>query len=108
MLELLTLENLFTLIVLTALETVLGFDNLLYISLEAKRVAPEKQKYVRQVGIILAIGLRVILLFVVLQMISAFQSSVFKIDTPFVRADVNGHAIIVLLGGIFLMYTALK
>ena len=40
MAELFTIENLFTLVVLTALETVLGFDNLLYISIEAKRVAP--------------------------------------------------------------------
>ncbi len=108
MLELFTLENLFTLMVLTALETVLGFDNLLYISIEAKRVAADKQKYVRQVGIVLAIGLRIVLLFVVLQMISSFQSSLFKLDLPFVHADVNGHAIIVLLGGVFLIYTALK
>ena len=43
-----TVENLMTLLVLTALETVLGFDNLLYISIEAKRVAPEQQKYVRR------------------------------------------------------------
>jgi predicted tellurium resistance membrane protein TerC len=108
MAELFTLQNLFTLMVLTALETVLGFDNLLYISIEAKRVAADKQKYVRQVGIILAIVLRIVLLFVVLQMISAFQSSLFKIDVPFIHADVSGHAIIVLLGGVFLMYTALK
>lgn len=108
MLELFTLENLFTLMVLTALETVLGFDNLLYISIEAKRVAADKQKYVRQVGIVLAIGLRIALLFIVLQMISSFQTSLFKLDLPFVRADVNGHAIIVLLGGVFLIYTALK
>ncbi len=108
MLELFTLQNLFTLLVLTALETVLGFDNLLYISIEAKRVAPEKQRYVRRVGIILAIALRILLLFVVLQMIETFQSSLFKFDLPFVHADVNGHAIIVLLGGVFLIYTALK
>ena len=80
MLELFTLENLFTLMVLTALETVLGFDNLLYISIEAKKVAQDKQKYVRQVGIVVAIGLRIVLLFVVLQMISAFQSSLYKLD----------------------------
>ncbi len=50
MADLFTIENLLTLVVLTALETVLGFDNLLYISIEAKRVAPDKQKYVRRVG----------------------------------------------------------
>ena len=30
------------------------------------------------------------------------------LDLPFIHADVNGHALIVLLGGVFLMYTALK
>ena len=84
MVELFTIENLFTLMVLTALETVLGFDNLLYISIEAKRVAPEQQKYVRRLGIILAIGLRIVLLFVVLQLISLFQSPWFGFDLPFV------------------------
>ena len=42
-----TAENLITLVILTTLETVLGFDNLLYISIEAKRVAPEQQARVR-------------------------------------------------------------
>ncbi len=41
MAELFTLENLFTLGVLSLLQAVLGFDNLLYISLESKRVTPE-------------------------------------------------------------------
>ena len=74
-----TPENMMTLLVLTALETVLGFDNLLYISIEAKKVPPERQRYVRQLGIILAIGLRIALLFVVLQMIAAFQNPLFGI-----------------------------
>ena len=38
-----TLNNLFTLGMLTLLQAVLGFDNLLYISLESKR-APENQQ----------------------------------------------------------------
>ena len=33
-----SLENLFTLIMLILLQAVLGFDNLLYISIESKRV----------------------------------------------------------------------
>jgi predicted tellurium resistance membrane protein TerC len=109
MAEFFTPENLVTFLVLTALETVLGFDNLLYISIEAKRVAPDKQKYVRQVGIVLAIALRIVLLFVVLQLISAFQNPLFAIELPpLVSGNVNGHSLIVLLGGIFLLYTALK
>jgi predicted tellurium resistance membrane protein TerC len=104
-----TPENLITLAILTALETVLGFDNLLYISIEAKRVAADKQKYVRQVGIVLAIGLRIVLLFVVLQLISMFQDTLFAIELlPAGSGSFNGHSLIVLAGGFFLIYTALK
>jgi predicted tellurium resistance membrane protein TerC len=106
--NLFTVENLTTLLVLTALETVLGFDNLLYITIEAKRVAPAQQAYVRKIGTILAIALRILLLFVVLQLIAMFQASWFKIDLVFFHGDFNGHSLIVLLGGLFLINTALK
>ncbi len=108
MTDLFTIENLFTLMVLTALETVLGFDNLLYISIEAKKVAPAQQKYVRRVGMIFAILLRIALLFVVLQLISAFQSPLFSVHLPVFEASVSGHSLIVLAGGAFLIHTALK
>ena len=106
--NLFTFQNLTTLLVLTALETVLGFDNLLYITIEAKRVAPAQQAYVRKIGTILAIALRIVLLFVVLQLIAMFQASWFKIDLAFFHGDFNGHSLIVLLGGLFLINTALK
>ena len=109
MADLFTAENMVTLVILTALETVLGFDNLLYISIEAKRVAADKQKYVRQVGMVLAIALRIVLLFVVLHLIRIFQDTLFTLDLPpVVNGSFNGDSIIVLLGGVFLIYTALK
>lgn len=108
MAELFTIENLMTLVVLTALETVLGFDNLLYISIEAKRVEPARRKYVRQVGMVLAIALRIVLLFAVLQLISMFQSPLFGIQLPVIAASFNGHSLIVLAGGVLLIHTAMK
>ena len=42
--EIFTFENLATLGMLTLLQAVLGFDNLLYISLESKQAPEEKQK----------------------------------------------------------------
>jgi predicted tellurium resistance membrane protein TerC len=108
MADLFTIENLLTLIVLTALETVLGFDNLLYITIEAKRVAPAQQQYVRRLGTILAIGMRILLLFVVLQLIALFQDPLFRFQFTIVEGSFNGHSIIVLLGGAFLIHTALK
>jgi predicted tellurium resistance membrane protein TerC len=105
--ELFTVSSLITLVILTALETVLGFDNLLYISIEAKRVAPDQQARVRRIGTVLAILLRIVLLFVVLQLIAMFQSPWFSIDTWVMHSIINGHSLIVMAGGLFLMKTAL-
>jgi len=41
------LENIFTLLMLVLLQAVLGFDNLLYISLESKKAPISDQKRVR-------------------------------------------------------------
>lgn len=107
--ELFTIEALTTFLVLTALETVLGFDNLLYISLEAQRVESSRRAFVRRWGIILAIVFRIVLLFVVLQLIQSLQNPLFVIDfPPFVEGQISGHALIVLAGGVFLIYTAIK
>ena len=106
--DLFTIDNLTTFLVLTALETVLGFDNLLYISLEAKKVDAARQASVRRWGMILAIGLRILLLFAVLKLISLFQEPFLAFDTAWLSGAFSGHALIVLAGGIFLIYTAMK
>ena len=72
--------NLFTLLMLFVLQAVLGFDNLLYISIESGRVPEASQKRVRQIGILLAIALRIVLLFVVVKAIDLFQDVLFTID----------------------------
>jgi predicted tellurium resistance membrane protein TerC len=106
--ELFTVEHLTTFLVLTALETVLGFDNLLYISIESKRTGPVNEAWVRRIGILLAIGLRILLLFVVLQLINLFQAPFFSFDWGIAHGQISGHALIVLVGGVFLIYTAMK
>ncbi len=108
MADLFTIENLFTLIILTALETVLGFDNLLYISIQAKQVEPSRQQYVRRLGMILAIGLRIVLLFVILQLIAMFQMPIFGFALRVAEGTTNGHSLILMAGGAFLIHTAMK
>ena len=94
---------------LVLLQVVLGFDNLLYISLESKRAPADKQAYVRKVGIALAIGLRIALLFILIKVIGYFQDPVFGFHyTDVLEGEFNFHSIIVLLGGIFIIYTATK
>jgi predicted tellurium resistance membrane protein TerC len=100
---------LFTLAILVLLQAVLGFDNLLYISIESARVAEDKQKMVRRVGLVLAIVLRIVLLFAVVKAIDSFQEPF--VTLPFVgivEGAINIHAVIVLIGGGFIIYTALK
>ena len=69
-----TLDSLFTLVMLVLLQVVLGFDNLLYISLESKKAPEEKQSYVRKLGVGLAIILRIVLLFALMSLIQFFQN----------------------------------
>ena len=102
MMQLFTLENIFTLGMLILLQVVLGLDNLLYISLESKRAPVEKQAFVRKFGIGLAIVLRIILLFVLIEAISYFREPFLNISfEPVIKGEFNVHAFIVLLGGVF-------
>ena len=104
----LSIDNWITLLFLVLLQAVLGFDNLLYVSLESKRAPLDKQQFVRKVGIGLAIALRIILLFVLISVIEYVQDPLFSLGFSFVSGTFNFHSLIVLAGGAFIMYTALK
>lgn len=120
-------DFIFTLFMLILLQAVLGFDNLLYISLESKRAPKDKQAFVRRMGIGLAVGLRIVLLFVVVNLVKAFQDPLFALPNlgsevevagvhggephkvhSILQGEFNFHAIIVLFGGAFILYTAVK
>lgn len=109
MAEIFTLPNILTLFMLIMLQAVLGFDNLLYISLESKKVEKSKRKKVRVLGIGLAIFLRIGLLFLIVSLIDLFQGVLFQINLgEFMQSKFNGHSLIVLFGGGFIVYTAMK
>jgi predicted tellurium resistance membrane protein TerC len=103
------LANLMTLGMLILLQAVLGFDNLLYISLESKRAPADRQAMVRQLGIGLAVVLRIVLLLALIKVLQYFQDTLFALRLEgFVEGEFNLHAIIVLIGGVFIIYTATK
>ncbi len=107
--NLFTLGNLVDLVMLVMLQAVLGFDNLLYISLESRRAPADKQSYVRKMGIALAVIFRIILLVVLVKLIGLVREPLFDINWEgVVTGEFNLHAIIVLFGGVFIMYTAIK
>lgn len=103
-----SIQGLLTLAMLVLLQAVLGFDNLLYISIESKRVQEDKQSLVRKLGIGMAIAFRIGLLFVVVNLVEKLQEAFLQVDTPFIIADISGHSLIVLGGGAFILWTALK
>lgn len=102
------MQDLITLGFLILLQAVLGFDNLLYVSLESKRVPEPHQASVRRMGIGLAIALRIILLLVLVNLIESFGKTLFSLDNPFIHGTFDFHSLIVLLGGGFILYTAMK
>ena len=63
----------------------------------------------RKWGIALAVIFRIVLLFLLLKMVEKFQSEIFAIHWEgVIHATFNFHAIIVLFGGVFIIYTAMK
>lgn len=109
MAEIFTFGNIIDLLLLVMLQAVLGFDNLLYISLESQRAPADKQAAVRKWGIALAVFFRIILLFLILKMVEKFQTELFSINWEgVIEGTFNFHAVIVLFGGVFILYTAMK
>ena len=109
MAELITFENFANLGVLLFLQVVLGFDNLLYISIESKRAPADKQPSVRRNGILIAIALRIVLLFVMISLLERLKDPFFSLGWEgVVEGQFNFATIVFLFGGVFIMYTAVK
>jgi predicted tellurium resistance membrane protein TerC len=86
------------LVTLTALEIVLGVDNVVFISILAGKLPAEKRKRARQVGLGLAMFIRILLLLSI--------SWVVSLTAPLFTAvgqEISGRDLILLLGGLFLL-----
>ncbi|RMD95169.1 MAG: tellurium resistance protein TerC [Alphaproteobacteria bacterium] len=109
MADLFTLQNLGNLLMLCFLQAVLGFDNLLYISIESRRAPAQAQKSVRFWGIIIAVAIRIVLLFAMLHLIEILSEPFLILAWPAVlEGGVNFATLVFVCGGVFIMYTAVK
>ena len=97
-----------TLVMLIALQVVLGFDNLLYIALESKKAPIEKQEFVRKIGITIAIVLRLALLFILVNLVEKFKNPFLNSESEIISFEMNLHSLIILFGGGFILYTSVK
>lgn len=95
------------LLTLTFLEIILGIDNIIFISIVTGKLPQEKRKKATQLGLFLAMFMRIALLFGITILI-AMKAPWFSFDFGWFSADITGQALILLLGGLFLIYKSTK
>ncbi len=91
------------LLTLTFLEIVLGIDNIIFISIASSKLPDEQQKKATNIGLILAMVMRIVLLFGISYLV-AMEAPFWHINLPWIKAGISGQAIILFGGGIFLLY----
>ncbi|NJO86799.1 MAG: TerC family protein [Lewinella sp.] len=92
-----------SLLTLTFLEIVLGIDNIIFISIASNKLPAEQRGRATNIGLILAMGMRIVLLFGVSFLI-AMEEAWIKFDWGWARAGFSGQSLILIAGGIFLLY----
>lgn len=102
-----TTEALTALLTLTFLEIILGIDNIIFITIAVGKLPQHLIKRATNIGLALAMILRVVLLFGISYLI-AMQAPWFVIDLSWCQASISGQAIILFLGGMFLIYKSTK
>jgi predicted tellurium resistance membrane protein TerC len=93
-----TSENAVALLTLTALEIVLGIDNIVFISILAGKLKEGERDRARKIGLMLAMGIRILLLLSI--------TWVMRLTAPIFTAvgqEISGRDLILILGGLFLL-----
>ncbi len=101
MAELLTSENLIALLTLSSIEIVLGIDNIVFISILCGKLPEEQQARARQIGLLLAMGMRIALLLAISWVIGLTEPLFAVLGQEF-----SGRDLILLGGGLFLVAKA--
>ena len=83
---------------LTVLETVLGIDNIIFISILAGKLPPDRQGRARRLGLLLAMGTRILLLMSLAWILKLTQPLFAVFDHA-----ISGRDLILVLGGLFLL-----
>jgi predicted tellurium resistance membrane protein TerC len=101
LIQIFTAEGISSLLSLTALEIILGIDNVVVIALIIQHLKKPKREKARKTGLTLALGLRILLLLSIAWVLS--------LTKPFFHAlgrDFSGKDMLLVVGGIFLIYKA--
>jgi len=95
------------LLTLTFLEIVLGIDNIIFISIVTGKLPEEDRKKATRIGLFLAMFMRIALLMGISYLI-AMKATLFSIHWGWFEGDFTGQAVILFLGGLFLIYKSTK
>ncbi|MCL4113020.1 UNVERIFIED_CONTAM: hypothetical protein GTU68_064150 [Idotea baltica] len=95
------------LLTLTFLEIVLGIDNIIFISIAAGKLEPTNRKKATNIGLILAMVMRIVLLFGI-TWLTAMKKPFWVFNESWVSGGISGQAIILFLGGLFLLYKSTR
>lgn len=96
-------ESIIPLITLILLEIILGIDNIIFISILADKLPEEQRRKLRLLGLGLAMIIRLILLALV-SWIMRLDNTLFSI----MEVDISGKDLILLVGGLFLIYKSTR
>ena len=91
------------LLTLIVLEIVLGIDNLVFIAILADKLPPEQRDKARIIGLSLALLMRLGLLFAIAWLVTLTKPLITVFDWTF-----SGRDLILLFGGLFLLYKAVS
>ena len=95
------------LITLTFLEIVLGIDNIIFISISANKLPENQVRKATLVGLVLAMLVRIALLFSVSFLI-AMKDPFFEFENNWFETHLTGQSMIMFIGGLFLIYKSTK
>ncbi|MES2697118.1 MAG: TerC family protein [Verrucomicrobiota bacterium] len=97
-----------SLLTLTGLEIVLGIDNVIFISILAGKLPAHQQEKARKLGLALALVTRILLL-LSLTWIMGLNATLFTLPMlPTPKGDISGRDLVLLLGGLFLIWKSVK
>lgn len=95
------------LLTLTFLEIVLGIDNIIFISIAAGKLNGAQKAKAINIGLLLAMVNRIVLLFGI-SLLTSLKAAWFHIDWGWITGGISGQAIILFLGGLFLLYKSTR
>ena len=95
------------LLTLTFLEIILGIDNIIFISIAAGKLEKGQRKKATNLGLILAMGMRIVLLFGI-TLLTSMKKPFWVIDSDWITGGISWQAIILFAGGLFLLYKSTR